>query len=305
MVFDSNSIPEPVTYTLTRAPFVTEAELSTLAGNHDIISLGVLADDLRRQRHGTKTTFVRVRDFVADVGEAGRWSACGGRVADCRASRRAAPRRRTRQGSRGRRRGGSRLGIFARRPRTVAARESVTLRALLEELRARGSSSSRKRRRSAPERAPLDSKRSHRRPLAGAADGASGAIRRPDAAAQGRRRPAAGGRRRARLRAAAAPRQSAAPTTATTTSNTSRWRASSSTRGVNPGGLVAVRSEAGASRPHRRRRRCGRRVGGGGDDRGAPPRAARRDSPQHPRGRAGAIERNGRFDVMSRDERSR
>ena len=47
---------------------MTEVELSTLAGTHDIISLGVLADDLRRQRHGTKTTFVRVADVAADVG---------------------------------------------------------------------------------------------------------------------------------------------------------------------------------------------------------------------------------------------
>jgi len=47
---------------------VTEAELSTLAGTHDIISLGVVADDVRRQRHGTRTTFVRVADLGAEAG---------------------------------------------------------------------------------------------------------------------------------------------------------------------------------------------------------------------------------------------
>ena len=47
---------------------MTEAELSTLAGTHDIIRLGVVADDLRRQRHGAQTTFVRVADISSDVG---------------------------------------------------------------------------------------------------------------------------------------------------------------------------------------------------------------------------------------------
>ena len=37
-----------------------------------------------------------------------------------------------------------------------------------------------------------------------------------------------------------------------------------------------------------RRRRCGWRVGGRRHDRGPPPRAARGDSPQHPRGRSGS-----------------
>src|SRR5678816_3510749 len=39
---------------------VTDAELTTLASSHDIISLGAAADEVRRQRHGTRTTFVRV-----------------------------------------------------------------------------------------------------------------------------------------------------------------------------------------------------------------------------------------------------
>src|SRR6185295_9082363 len=47
---------------------LTDTELTSLADTHDIISLGVLADDLRRQRHGTKTTFVRVADVAAEAG---------------------------------------------------------------------------------------------------------------------------------------------------------------------------------------------------------------------------------------------
>jgi aminodeoxyfutalosine synthase len=46
---------------------VTEAELASLA-NHDIISLGMLADDARRARHGARTTFVRVADVSSEPG---------------------------------------------------------------------------------------------------------------------------------------------------------------------------------------------------------------------------------------------
>ncbi|MEQ1909081.1 MAG: hypothetical protein ABMA15_09675 [Vicinamibacterales bacterium] len=47
---------------------VTDAELSTLASSHDIISLGMAADDVRRSRHGTRATFVRVLDVDATPG---------------------------------------------------------------------------------------------------------------------------------------------------------------------------------------------------------------------------------------------
>lgn len=47
---------------------VTAAELASFASSHDIISLGVAADDARRQRHGARTTFVRVADVDAAPG---------------------------------------------------------------------------------------------------------------------------------------------------------------------------------------------------------------------------------------------
>ena len=47
---------------------ISAAELTSLATTNDIISIGVLADDLRRGRHGLKTTFVRVATTVADAG---------------------------------------------------------------------------------------------------------------------------------------------------------------------------------------------------------------------------------------------
>src|SRR5690349_5367881 len=46
---------------------VTDAELSSLAASHDIINLGMLADDCRRQRHANRTTFVRVSQISADT----------------------------------------------------------------------------------------------------------------------------------------------------------------------------------------------------------------------------------------------
>ena len=39
---------------------VTDADLTTLIATRDIISLGMRADEARRERHGLRTTFVRV-----------------------------------------------------------------------------------------------------------------------------------------------------------------------------------------------------------------------------------------------------
>jgi aminodeoxyfutalosine synthase len=49
---------------------VTDAELETLASSHDIIALGMAADEVRRRLHGTRTTFVRVLDVDATPGGA-------------------------------------------------------------------------------------------------------------------------------------------------------------------------------------------------------------------------------------------
>src|SRR5262249_37384371 len=47
---------------------VSEQELSTLAASHDIITLGMIADEARQARHGKRTTFVRVADVKAEPG---------------------------------------------------------------------------------------------------------------------------------------------------------------------------------------------------------------------------------------------
>ena len=47
---------------------VTDTELTTLAASHDIITLGMAADEARRDRHATRATFVRVLDVDAAPG---------------------------------------------------------------------------------------------------------------------------------------------------------------------------------------------------------------------------------------------
>ena len=117
---------------------MTDAELTRLAATHDIISLGVVADDLRRQRHGTRTTFVRVADVPADIGAAVVRPLAAGelRILGVAASRAAAVER-VRQVVAAA--GGAAVSAFSLADlEQLAARESVTLRALLEELRAAG-----------------------------------------------------------------------------------------------------------------------------------------------------------------------
>ena len=47
--------------------FVSSTELAALAAGHDIVSLGMIADEARRARHGTQTTFVRVATTSAEL----------------------------------------------------------------------------------------------------------------------------------------------------------------------------------------------------------------------------------------------
>jgi aminodeoxyfutalosine synthase len=58
----------------------TDADLTTLATSHDIISLGMAADEVRRQRHGLRTTFVRVAQVDATPGSAVTFPAAAGEV---------------------------------------------------------------------------------------------------------------------------------------------------------------------------------------------------------------------------------
>jgi CofH/MqnC-like protein len=116
----------------------TDQELTSLAASHDIISLGAIADGLRRQRHGTKTTFVRVAAVAADpsapitiapaagevriVGEPATRAAGADRVVQVAAAAK----------------GVAVSGFSLADLEELAARERITLRALLEQLRAAG-----------------------------------------------------------------------------------------------------------------------------------------------------------------------
>jgi hypothetical protein len=117
---------------------LSPATLTTLAASHDIISLGIAADEARRLRHGVKTTFVRVANVDATPGapvsippRAGEIRIVGTPVSKSAALQRV----------------NEVFAVTAGRPLSgysladleeLAGREHVTLRALLEELSASG-----------------------------------------------------------------------------------------------------------------------------------------------------------------------
>jgi aminodeoxyfutalosine synthase len=59
---------------------VSDAEIESLASTYDIVTLGARADDLRRERHGNRTTFVRVATVPADPAAPLAWPAAAGEV---------------------------------------------------------------------------------------------------------------------------------------------------------------------------------------------------------------------------------
>ena len=117
---------------------VSDVELDALATTHDIINLGMLADGERRRRHGTRTTFVRVASVSATLRAPVPVPVSAGelRIEGVPASRAAAIERVREVAAAA---GmvpisGYSLADLER----MAARESVTLRSLLEDLRAAG-----------------------------------------------------------------------------------------------------------------------------------------------------------------------
>jgi len=116
----------------------TNAELTTLAASHDIISLGVLADEARRRRHGTTTTFVRVATVSAEPGAPVAHSPSAGelRIVGAPASRTAAVERVREVAANA---GGAVVTGFALADLEIlSAQQGLTLRAFLEEMRAAG-----------------------------------------------------------------------------------------------------------------------------------------------------------------------
>lgn len=58
---------------------LTDQEIASLAVSHNIIDLGVMADELRRRLHGARTTFVRVA-IVPLAGVTASWSSSAGEI---------------------------------------------------------------------------------------------------------------------------------------------------------------------------------------------------------------------------------
>jgi aminodeoxyfutalosine synthase len=117
---------------------VSDAELSTLAATHDIITLGMQADAVRRELHGARTTFVRVADVPSDVDAPLVWPQAAGeiRIVGAPASGAAALARVRETVARAN--GTPVSGFSLDDLELLAAREQITLRALLEELRSVG-----------------------------------------------------------------------------------------------------------------------------------------------------------------------
>jgi aminodeoxyfutalosine synthase len=117
---------------------ISAAELTSLATTHDIISIGMLADDVRRGRHGAKTTFVRVATTAADAGApVNRRPAAGElRIVGLPVSRAAAVQRVREVAAAAA--GATVTGFSLADLEALSAREGITLRALLEALRAAG-----------------------------------------------------------------------------------------------------------------------------------------------------------------------
>jgi aminodeoxyfutalosine synthase len=117
---------------------VTDQELTSLASSHDIISIGMLADEVRRRHHGSRTTFVRVATVAADASAALSIPAAAGevRIAGPLSSTVAAAQRVREVVAAAN--GVALSGFSLADLEELSAREGVTLRSVLESLRAAG-----------------------------------------------------------------------------------------------------------------------------------------------------------------------
>jgi len=117
----------------------SDQELAALAASHDIIAIGMAADDVRRARHGSRTTFLRVSDVPSTngAGEASGPALAGEiRIIGTPTARAAATARVHEVASRA---NGVPISAYSLADlEQLATREGVTLRSLLEELRAAG-----------------------------------------------------------------------------------------------------------------------------------------------------------------------
>jgi aminodeoxyfutalosine synthase len=117
---------------------IADPDLAALAASHDIIDIGMRADEARRRRHGARTTFVRVADVGPEPGGPIDVPPAAGevRITGAAATRTAAIARVTEVVAAAR---GVPVSAFSLADlEELAGREQVLLRTLLEELRAAG-----------------------------------------------------------------------------------------------------------------------------------------------------------------------
>jgi len=122
---------------MVRMP-LSASELASLAASHDILRLGVIADEERRRRHGRKTTFLRVADVSSALGAPVDVPAAAGecRIAGTPASRGAAVQRVREVVAAGVK---APLSAYSLADlEALALGDGVTVRAFLEELQAEG-----------------------------------------------------------------------------------------------------------------------------------------------------------------------
>jgi aminodeoxyfutalosine synthase len=125
---------------LAQARRLSDDEIGSLAGSSDIITIGMMADEVRRRLHGTRTTFLRVADvqLALPFGGAASWPPAAGeiRIVGTPVSRKAAVER-VREVS-ALAKGTPVSGFSLSELERLASDERVTLRSLLEELQAAG-----------------------------------------------------------------------------------------------------------------------------------------------------------------------
>jgi aminodeoxyfutalosine synthase len=117
---------------------LTDDEITELAATRNIVSLGMIADESRRRRHGTTTTFVRVADVPVDADIAPSWPRAAGeiRIVGAPANRESAVERIREVVALA---GGIPVSGFSLADlEQLASRDGSTLRSVLEEFRAAG-----------------------------------------------------------------------------------------------------------------------------------------------------------------------
>jgi aminodeoxyfutalosine synthase len=117
---------------------VSDTDLATLAESHDIISIGMQAEAIRREKHGNRTTFLRVAVVDAAPGAPMSWPGGAGeiRIVGVPAGRGAAIARVREVAAAAK--GIPVAGFSLADLEQLAAQERVTLREILEDLSAAG-----------------------------------------------------------------------------------------------------------------------------------------------------------------------